>query len=100
LPGRLDDVRVEAATKAAIGGDHDQQGSSVSRLGGAKQRVRILIDSRHQPVQDPEHLLSEWSRGHDALLRSAQPRRSDHLHRFRDLLRRLDCPDPAPEIDQ
>jgi hypothetical protein len=64
------------------------------------QRMRVLIDARHESVQNPQHLLGERARRDDALLRPAQARGSDHLHRFGDLLRRFDGTDPAPEIDE
>jgi hypothetical protein len=39
-------------------------------------------------------------RGHDPLLRPAQLRRGDHLHRLRNLLRRLDGADAPPHVNQ
>jgi hypothetical protein len=60
----------------------------------------VLIDSRHEAVQNLEHPLREGARGNDALLRPSQTRGGDHLHRLRDLLRRLDRANAAPEVNQ
>ena len=46
------------------------------------------------------HLHGVRPRVHDALLRAAQLRRGDHLHRLRDLLRVLHRAHAAPEVNQ
>ena len=51
-------------------------------------------------LQHALHLHGVRPRVHDPLLRAAQLRRGDHLHRLGDLLRVLDRADPPPEIDQ
>jgi hypothetical protein len=60
--------------------------------------VHRRVDARGQAVQHAQHLARERPRQLDPLLRAAQPRRGDHFHRLRDLLRRLDRPDAASNI--
>ncbi len=102
VPARLDHVGVEAAAQAAVGGDHDQQ-----RL-AARARHRAFVEQRMRPGSTRDARLFStrsicvangracWI----ALLRAAQPRRRDHLHRLGDLLRRLDRADAAPDVDK
>ena len=58
------------------------------------------IDARGDAAQHALHLDGVGTRAHDPLLRAAQLRRGDHLHRLGDLLRVLDRADAAPEINQ
>ena len=99
--GRLDDVGVEAAAQAAVGGDHEEQRlaagarlarSSSSGCAAGSTRDARLFSTRSICGRERPRLL-------DALLRAAQPRRRDHLHGLGDLLRRLDRADPAADVE-
>src|SRR5262249_53786094 len=96
----LDHVGVETAAEAPVASDYDDEGF---RGGGGlalnEKRMNRGIDARRDARQHALHLHRVRPRIHDALLRAAQFRGGDHLHRLRDLLRILDRADPAPEID-
>ena len=63
-----------------------------------EQRVRRRVDARREAVQHAQHLRGERPRLLNPLLRAAQLRRGDHLHRLGDLLRRLHRADAAADI--
>ena len=65
-----------------------------------EQRMNRRIDARGDAAEHALHLDRVGPRAHDPLLRAAQLRRGDHLHRLGDLLRVLHRADAAPEIDQ
>ena len=65
-----------------------------------EKRMQRRIDAPRQPVQHALHLRRIRARVHDALLRAAQLRRGDHLHRLRDLLRVLHRAHAAPEVNE
>jgi hypothetical protein len=62
--------------------------------------MRGGIDAAGETVQDPLHLKRERPRSHNPILRAPQLRGRDHLHRFRDLLRRFHRADAAPKVEQ
>jgi hypothetical protein len=63
-----------------------------------EQRMRRRSTRVARLFEHAQHLDRERARLLDALLRAAQPRRGDHLHRLRDLLRRLDRADAPPDV--
>ena len=65
-----------------------------------EQRVLRLIDARGDAREHAPRLVRERPRRHDALLRAAQLRRGDHLHRLRDLLRRLDGANAPAHVNE
>ena len=69
------------------------------RLACGQQRVDGRIDSGRHAAQHAPHLPRVGPRVRDPLVRAAQLRCGDHLHRLGDLLRVLDRADPTPEID-
>jgi hypothetical protein len=71
----------------------------VTTISTGEQRVNRRIDPCGHAAEHALHLHGVRPCVHDPLLRAAQLRRGDHLHRFGDLLRVLDRADPAPEID-
>ena len=100
--GGLDDVGVEAAAQAAIGGDDDQQqGARSIPAGSSQQRVRRSHRRASQGELNTRSISCAYGRLRaNALLRAAQLRRRDHLHGLRDLLRRLDRADAAPDVNK
>ena len=78
--------------------------TSVRLLGPGRpileQRVERGVDARGDAAQHALHLNGVGTRVDDPLLRAAQLRRGDHLHRLGDLLRVLHRPNAAPEINQ
>src|SRR5216117_1149085 len=66
-----------------------------------QERVWRLVargGARHEVPEQLRHLPGVRPRGDDPLLRPAELRRSDQLHRPRDLLRGLDGPDSSPDV--
>ena len=99
--GALDDVGVEAAAQPLVAGDDDDQRLAVRpRLADRQQRMDRRIDAGRDAGQHALHLRGVRPRVHDPLLRAAQLRRGDHLHRLGDLLRVLHRANAAPEVDQ
>ena len=66
----------------------------------AEQRMRRLIDARRDAGQHAPGFARERPRRHHALLRAAQLRRGDHLHRLRNLLRRLHGANAPAHVNQ
>ena len=98
---RFDDVRVEPAAQALVGGDHDEQNLRVgTRLTLGQQRMSGWIDTARHAVEHSLHLERERAGANHAILRAAQLRRRDHLHGFGDLLRRFHRADAAAEVKQ
>ena len=100
--GRLDDVGVEAPAQPAVGRDHDEERASTSSrdLSFVQQRMRRRVDAGGQAVEHPLHLRCVRPRLLNPLLRAAELRRGDHLHRLRDLLRRFHRANAAPDVEK
>jgi hypothetical protein len=75
--------------------DHERAGAGRA-LADDQQRVDRRVDASGHARQHALHLHGVRPRRHDALLRTTQLRRGDHLHRLRNLLRVLDRADAAP----
>ena len=91
-----DDVRVERAAEAAVGGDGDDHDVAL-RLARLQQRVRVDVDARGD---GGEHLAQAGrvrTRGEHPLLRAAQLGRGHHLHGLGDLLRVPHRPDAGAD---
>jgi len=96
-------VRVEPAGKALVAahGDHDDVllvAPLEERMSG--RAVLVRGDPRRDGGERRLERRGVGTRREDAVLRAAQLRRRDHLHRLRDLLRVLHAADPAPDVDQ
>ena len=101
LERAADDVRVERAREPAVRrDDHDLAPRSRAL---DQERVRRLVvgtGARHEVPEQLRHLPGVRPRGENPLLRPAELRRGDQLHRPRDLLRGLDGPDPPPDVTE
>ena len=62
-----------------------------------EQRMRVSVHAPAQGANRIPHLVSVRAGGENAVLRALELGRSDHLHRFRDLLRFLDGIDLPPD---
>jgi len=88
----LEDVHVERARETAIRGDHDD--ADVLHFGAVDQERRAVVRVRLREVADDRaDLLGIRTRQAHAVLGAAHLAGRDHLHRLRDLLRRLDARD-------
>jgi hypothetical protein len=95
---RADDVGVEGAAEALVGGDHDQQRAAAAAV--LQQRVRLGVGTRGEGVEDLHHLARVRPGREHRFLGAAELGRGDHLHRLGDLLRALDAADPSPDVGQ
>src|SRR5574338_680201 len=66
-------------------------------LAHLEQRMRISIDAPAQGSNRIPHLVRVGSGGENTVLRTLELRRSDHFHRFGDLLGLLDGIDLPPD---
>ncbi len=91
-----DDVGVVAAGQAAIGGDDDHTGRL--HLPALQQGVLQPTGRRRDVPDDIGHLGGVRLVGEHPGLGLGNPRSRDELHGARDLHRRLDALDPAPDL--
>src|SRR5439155_18298250 len=86
------------AGQAAVGRDRDDPGAA-SVLAVLEQRhVRHGFGGVHRAASHHPDAASVWAQLLDPLLRTAEPRRGDHLHRAHDLLDVLDRRDTALDV--
>ena len=98
---RLDDVRVEAAAQPLVCRDDDQQRLRPGALLVLDQEgMQRGIDPARHAVQHALHLPRVRAGADDAILRPAQLRRRDHLHRLGDLLGRFHRADAPAQVEQ
>ena len=92
-------VALKPPAETAIRGRDDQQMTSSlpvpARSGGA---LACRVDRPRERAEHPLHALGIRPRGLRLLLRAAQARGGDHLHRRGDLLRRADAADADPQF--
>ena len=87
----LEQVNVQAAAEAAIGRDDDV--TYPIHRSFDRERMTILGVGRSEVPNDPTNTLGVWARLGHLLLRLANFRRCNHLHRAGDLLHVLDASD-------
>src|SRR6056297_2083478 len=95
----LHDRRVESAAKAALGGHHHEKMRLV--VPGAREKLRRAFRPADRLSEAGDHRIEPLrvgTRRLGGLLRAAQFRRGDHLHRLGDLPGRLDRVDPVLEV--
>ena len=101
----LDEVGVEPAAETFVRRHQSENQSFAEGAGHAafalvtgQQRIFVIRRPASRVPQNLHHLMRVGTRGDNALLRAAKPRRGDHLHRLRDLLHVLDGAHPPPEV--
>ncbi len=100
-PRQLCDIRIEAAAQTALGRHHDQEMRLI--LAGSDEQRRSARFVRRVRSQIGEHAVHAFGVGARRLrrvLRAAQFRCGDHLHRFGDLARRLHGSDAVAHVLQ
>ncbi len=99
IAGKADDGRVEATCKTTLTSCNDEKVNLIAAGPGQKQwRFSIAGIGGGQAGQHLVHAFRVGTCSLGRLLRTAQLRRGDHLHRLGDLLRRLDGGDPVFQI--
>ena len=95
----LRDVRVEAAAKTALC-RHDDQKLNLILAGTDEQGrcARLVGDLRSEAAEHRRHPLGVGPRGLCRFLCTAELRRGDHLHRLRNLPRRLHRGDAVAHV--
>src|SRR5262245_49438048 len=96
LLGAAQEIRVVAATEAAIA-RHDHEEGAVLRPRRGQERMRVRLDAAHEMLHHDLELVRIGTSRHGGLLSASQLRRRDHLHGLGDLLRILDGGDPLPD---
>ena len=95
--GRFDDVRIESAAEALVGGNHNHLNPLAAPV--LQQRMRLALGACHEAVQDGENLLGVRPRAHHAFLSATQLGRRDHFHGLRDLLGVFHRADAAANVE-
>ena len=95
---QLRDVGVEAAGQTALAGHDDQEMHLVAARPDEQRRSALVGDARAEARHHLIHAVGVGTRGGRHLLRAAQLRRGDHLHRLGDLARRLHRGDAVSEV--
>src|ERR1039457_3074768 len=98
----LDEVGIESAGQALVGGDEHQQDALFVAPGEQRVLGHALVagDGRGDVAQHLAQHRAVGAGADGAILRAAQFRRRDHLHGLGDLLRVFDRADAPPDIDQ
>ena len=99
LAGPAHDAGIETAAQAAVGSDRDEQvGPVVAGAGQHGRNAGPALQAGRQRAEHPVHALGIGPGSFRLLLRAAQLRGGDHLHRRRDLLRRLNARDAVAQV--
>jgi hypothetical protein len=88
----IDEVKPPGQT--AVGGGDDDQVTIVTARAGQQGRSPVAGHAGGQVGDDVRQPARIGARGFRSILATAELGRRHHLHRFRDLLRRLDARDP------
>jgi len=96
--GRADDLRVERAGEAAVGRDGDDAHATHVLAVLEQRHVRDVLGGLDGTPGHHPDALRVGAQLLDPLLRTAEPRRGDHLHGARDLLDVLDRRDAALDV--
>ena len=82
--GRAKNVRIEGPAQSTVAGDDGHDDAKLVPF--LEQRMRVPIHAPAEGANCVSHLQCVRPCGKNAVLRALQLGRSDHLHRFRDLL--------------